>query len=169
MTRVELGSADRSRADHRARAQNALVPDRAGRDHRHRHHHRRRAPSSPDSTAPSPTSSAASEPTPPSFSNFPIGLQRRHPRRCCGANRITYEDGVAIAARCPSVHYVSPYLIPNSFGTGPQINIARYKGNELYNARLGGTEESYAEADKPRCRKAVSSPTSKISTTCRWP
>jgi putative ABC transport system permease protein len=42
------------------------------------------------------------------------------------------------------VQYVSPYLIPNTFGTGPQINIARYKGNELYNADVSGTEESYA-------------------------
>ena len=49
-----------------------------------------------------------------------------------------------IASRCPSVEYVSPYLIPNTFGTGPQINIARYKGNELYNADVSGTEESYA-------------------------
>ena len=53
---------------------------------------------------------------------------------------ITYEDGLAIAARCPSVESVSPYLIPNTFGSGPQINIARYKGNELYNANLAGTE-----------------------------
>jgi putative ABC transport system permease protein len=74
---------------------------------------------------------------------FPVGLHnatadevRRKP--------ITYEDGVMIASRCPSVEYVSPYLIPNSFGTGPQINIARYKGNELYNADVSGTEESYA-------------------------
>jgi putative ABC transport system permease protein len=74
---------------------------------------------------------------------FPVGLHnatadevRRKP--------ITYEDSLAIASRCPSVQYVSPYLIPNTFGTGPQINIARYKGNELYNADVSGTEESYA-------------------------
>jgi putative ABC transport system permease protein len=59
---------------------------------------------------------------------------------------ITYEDGVAIAARCPSVEAVSPYLIPNTPGSGPQINIARYKGNELYNADVAGTEESYAQS-----------------------
>ncbi len=76
---------------------------------------------------------------------FPVGLHnataeelRRKP--------ITYEDGLTIASRCPSVQYVSPYLIPNTFGTGPQINIARYKGSELYNADLAGTEESYAES-----------------------
>ena len=56
---------------------------------------------------------------------------------------ITYDDGVAIAARCPAVAAVSPYLIPNTPGSGPQINIARYKGNELYQANIFGTEESY--------------------------
>jgi putative ABC transport system permease protein len=56
---------------------------------------------------------------------------------------LTYEDGLAIAARCPSVQSVSPYLIPNTLGAGPQINIARYKGNELYNANLSGTDEAY--------------------------
>lgn len=76
---------------------------------------------------------------------FPVGFQTRTPdmlRR----KPVTYEDGLAIAQRCPSVAYVSPYLIPNSFGTGPQISIARYKGNELYNANVSGTEESYAES-----------------------
>jgi putative ABC transport system permease protein len=53
---------------------------------------------------------------------------------------------LAIAARCPSVEYVSPYLIPNTPGSGPQISIARYKGNELYRANVSGTEESYAES-----------------------
>jgi putative ABC transport system permease protein len=56
---------------------------------------------------------------------------------------LTYEDAVAIAERCPSVQHVSPYLFPNTFGTGPQINIARYKGQELYQPDIGGTEESY--------------------------
>jgi putative ABC transport system permease protein len=56
---------------------------------------------------------------------------------------LTYEDAVAIGERCPSVLHVSPYLFPNTFGTGPQINIARYKGQELYQPDIGGTEESY--------------------------
>src|SRR5258707_5847802 len=45
---------------------------------------------------------------------FPIGFTnvtaeevRRKPLR--------YEDGMAIAQRCPSVQYVSPYLVPNAF------------------------------------------------------
>src|ERR1700733_10775353 len=76
---------------------------------------------------------------------FPIGFQTRTPEML-RRKPITYEDGVAIAQRCPSVESVSPYLIPNSFGNTPQINIARYKGNELYNANPVGTEESYAQS-----------------------
>jgi len=74
---------------------------------------------------------------------FPIGFQSRT-AEMLRRKPITYEDGLAIAARCPSVEYVSPYLIPNTPGSGPQINIARYKGNELYQADVSGTEESYA-------------------------
>jgi putative ABC transport system permease protein len=74
---------------------------------------------------------------------FPIGFQSRTPEQL-RRKPITYEDGLAIARRCPSVAYVSPYLIPNTFGSGPQINVARYKGNEVYNADISGTEESYA-------------------------
>jgi putative ABC transport system permease protein len=74
---------------------------------------------------------------------FPIGFQTRT-REMLRRKPITYEDGLAIAARCPSVEYVSPYLIPNTPGSGPQINIARYKGRELYQADVSGTEESYA-------------------------
>jgi putative ABC transport system permease protein len=59
---------------------------------------------------------------------------------------LNYEDAVAIAERCPSVLRVSPYLFPNNFGSGgPGINIARYKGQELYQPDIGGTEESYVE------------------------
>src|ERR1700683_1753267 len=76
---------------------------------------------------------------------FPIGFQSRT-AEMIRRKPISYEDGLAIAERCPAVAYVSPYLIPNSFGTGPQINIARYKGNELYQANVIGTEESYAQS-----------------------
>ena len=52
---------------------------------------------------------------------------------------LTLEDARAIAARCPSVEHVSPYLFaPNG------IHIAKFKGNDLYNIQLGGTEEGYA-------------------------
>jgi putative ABC transport system permease protein len=57
---------------------------------------------------------------------------------------LTHEDGQAIAERCPSVQVVSPYMFPNSFSGGPQINIARFKGNELYQPQIGGTEPTYA-------------------------
>ncbi len=76
---------------------------------------------------------------------FPIGF---HKLTADEARRkpITYEDGVAIARRCPSVEYVSPYLIPGTVGNGPQVHTARYKGNELYDADISGTEEAYAQS-----------------------
>ena len=76
---------------------------------------------------------------------FPVGPTTRTPEML-RRKPITYDDAVAIAARCPSVESVSPYLLPNNIGNGPQINIARYKGNELYNANPVGTEASYAES-----------------------
>jgi putative ABC transport system permease protein len=76
---------------------------------------------------------------------FPIGFQKRT-AEMLKRKPITYDDGLAIAARCPSVQSVSPYLIPNTPGSGPQINIARYKGNELYQADVSGTEEAYAQS-----------------------
>jgi putative ABC transport system permease protein len=52
---------------------------------------------------------------------------------------LTYEDSRAIVERCPAVEHVSPYLLP------PQgLHSARYKGNDIYNVNLGGTEEGYA-------------------------
>jgi putative ABC transport system permease protein len=52
---------------------------------------------------------------------------------------LTYEDSRSIVDRCPSVEHVSPYLLP------PQgLHSARYKGNDVYNVNLGGTEEGYA-------------------------
>src|ERR1700733_4509500 len=76
---------------------------------------------------------------------FPIGFHTRTPEML-RRKAITYDDALAIAARCPSVESVSPYLLPNDIGNGPQINIARYKGNELYNASPVGTEASYADS-----------------------
>jgi putative ABC transport system permease protein len=52
---------------------------------------------------------------------------------------LTLENARAVAARCPSVRYVSPYIFPMG-----GIHSARYKGNDLYNIGLGGTEEGYA-------------------------
>ncbi|MFN7996289.1 MAG: ABC transporter permease [Bryobacteraceae bacterium] len=53
---------------------------------------------------------------------------------------LTREDALAIEERCPSVEHASPYLFPS----WNQIHKARYKGNDLYNIDLGGTEEGYA-------------------------
>ncbi len=53
---------------------------------------------------------------------------------------LTYENAVAIAERCPAVRHVSPYLFPDWH----MINRAHYKGNDIYNVDLGGTEEAYA-------------------------
>ena len=53
---------------------------------------------------------------------------------------LTREDALAIEERCPSVEHVSPYL----FSNWDQIHKARYKGNDLYNLDIGGTEEGYA-------------------------
>ncbi|MBZ5608056.1 MAG: ABC transporter permease [Acidobacteriia bacterium] len=59
--------------------------------------------------------------------------------------QLTYDDAVAITQRCPSVKSVSVYLFANNFGSGPpQINVVRYKSNELYQPNIAGTQESYA-------------------------
>jgi putative ABC transport system permease protein len=43
------------------------------------------------------------------------------------------------------VEHTSPYLFSFNFGQrGPQINIAKYKANDVYNADIGGTDEGYA-------------------------
>ncbi len=52
---------------------------------------------------------------------------------------LTLENARAIAARCRSVEYVSPYLVAHS-----SLRSARYKGNDLYGIQLAGTEEGYA-------------------------
>jgi putative ABC transport system permease protein len=54
---------------------------------------------------------------------------------------LTAENARAIAERCPAVQYVSPYLFPDRGGF---LMRARYKGNEVYQLNLGGTEEGYA-------------------------
>ena len=56
---------------------------------------------------------------------------------------LTLENARAIEARCPAVQHVSPYLAAWAM-TVFEIHKARYKGNDLYNIDLGGTEEGYA-------------------------
>jgi putative ABC transport system permease protein len=72
---------------------------------------------------------------------FPIGFAKRVSSEDLQRKPLSYENAQAIEERCPSVERVSPYLFPGGFG--PQINRARYKGNDLYQIQIGGTEESY--------------------------
>ncbi len=83
---------------------------------------------------------------------FPIGFNSVKPDEV-RRKSLTYQDGQAIALRCPSVQYVSPYLFPNTFGRGPAINLARYKGNELYQPQIGGTEESYVSGGQAEMKE----------------
>jgi putative ABC transport system permease protein len=53
---------------------------------------------------------------------------------------LSLEDARAIAARSSSIAHVSPYLFPSGSG----FHNAKYKGNDLYNVQIGGTEEGYA-------------------------
>jgi putative ABC transport system permease protein len=57
---------------------------------------------------------------------------------------LTYADARAIAERCPDVGAVSAYLFPHGFDRPGFTDSARYKGNEMYNVDIGGTEEGYA-------------------------
>jgi putative ABC transport system permease protein len=56
---------------------------------------------------------------------------------------LSLEEARALMERCPSVEFVSPYLFPGNF-TRFDIHKARYKGNDLYQIDIGGTEEGYA-------------------------
>ena len=52
---------------------------------------------------------------------------------------LTLDDARAVAERSPSVEHVSAYLFPPN-----GIHSARYKGNDVYNIQMAGTEEAYA-------------------------
>jgi putative ABC transport system permease protein len=53
---------------------------------------------------------------------------------------LTLEDARVIAERCPSVEHVSPYLFP----PWNMIHRAKYKGDDMYQIDIGGTETGYA-------------------------
>ncbi|MGI8741532.1 MAG: ABC transporter permease [Bryobacteraceae bacterium] len=72
---------------------------------------------------------------------FPVGFAQRLSSEDLQRKPLTYENAAAIEERCPSVAHVSPYLFPGGFG--PRVDIARYKGNDLYQIQIGGTDESY--------------------------
>jgi putative ABC transport system permease protein len=73
---------------------------------------------------------------------FPIGFASVNTTREMMMRKpLTLENAKAIAERCPSVEYVSPYLFPDFRST----HMAKYKSNDIYDIELGGTEEAYAE------------------------
>ena len=54
---------------------------------------------------------------------------------------ISYENARAIEERCPSVESVGPYLFAN-WG----IHRVKYKSNDVYQARIAGTNEGYVSS-----------------------
>ncbi|HTS64032.1 MAG TPA: ABC transporter permease [Candidatus Acidoferrales bacterium] len=52
---------------------------------------------------------------------------------------LTLEEARAVAERSTAIEHVSPFLFPPN-----GIHTAKFKGNDLYNIQLGGTEEGYA-------------------------
>jgi putative ABC transport system permease protein len=56
---------------------------------------------------------------------------------------LTYEDAVAIQERCPDVQGVSPLLFPPGIFQGQALNRVKYKGNDMFNMILRGTDESF--------------------------
>ena len=83
---------------------------------------------------------------------FPIGFNSVNAEEF-KRKPINYEDALAIEQRCPDVQLVSPYLFPGTPGRGPQINVARYKGNEMYQPQIGGTDPSYAQAGQAEMKQ----------------
>jgi putative ABC transport system permease protein len=64
---------------------------------------------------------------------------------------LTWENAQAVKARCPSARWVSPFLFsPSLFGHAGQPDKVRFKGDEVYNVQLAGTEEAYAEGGAER-------------------
>ena len=75
---------------------------------------------------------------------FPIGpgANARTPEERA-RKPLTYENGLAIQERCPSVEHVSPFLLPPPLG----VVRARYKGNDYFQPQINGTDEAYNQAD----------------------
>jgi putative ABC transport system permease protein len=65
-----------------------------------------------------------------------MGNQTREERR---RPPLTLEQARAIGERSSAIDHVSPFLMPTN-----GIHTARYKGVDLFNIQLGGTEEGYA-------------------------
>src|SRR5579884_1520792 len=76
---------------------------------------------------------------------IPVGFGTSRDAKVLQRKPLTYEDAAAIEERCPAVDHVAPYLFSFNFGQNtPAINVGKYKGNELDNLDVGGTQESYA-------------------------
>ena len=71
---------------------------------------------------------------------FRIGFRFNVSREELMRKPLTVENARAIGERCPSVRYVSPYLFAD-FNT---IIRGKYKGVDVYDLEMGGTEEAYA-------------------------
>jgi putative ABC transport system permease protein len=77
----------------------------------------------------------------PRFGNLTPEERQRKP--------LTYENAQAVASRCSAVERVSPYLFPPWNGT---INKVRYKGNDMLQVDMGGTDEAYAMGGQAEMR-----------------
>ena len=71
---------------------------------------------------------------------FKIGFRFNVTREEAIRKPLTVEDARAVSERCVACRYVSPYL----FADFRTTHLAKYKGNEIYNVQMGGTEEAYA-------------------------
>src|SRR5262249_14469834 len=60
---------------------------------------------------------------------------------------LTYENGVAIAERSPSVRMVIPILLPLN-----GITRARYKGNDMFQPQILGVTEDYSGSGQTEIR-----------------
>ena len=73
---------------------------------------------------------------------FPIGFRGELTPEEIQRKPLNYQNALSIAEHCPSVKAVSPYLFPWDLTMG-SIDRARYKGNDIFNIDIGGTEPSY--------------------------
>ena len=76
---------------------------------------------------------------------FPIGFQRRHCRRSCGASRSPMRTRVAIAERCPSVESCQPLPVSEHFRQrSADQHRALQRQRAVSTPTSAGTEEAYA-------------------------
>jgi putative ABC transport system permease protein len=71
---------------------------------------------------------------------FKIGFRFNVTREEFMRKPLTIDNARAILERCRACEAVSPYLFPDFRA----IHMAKYKGNEIYDIDMGGTEEAYA-------------------------